>query len=295
MRPFILLSSAWLLTIAASAQTSSPVRSSATSSGGLLGGVITPAGSVASGAGWTLSSVGPEVPGYTATGAPYSAVQITEHTQTLADGTHITQPVQTTKFYRDSQGRTRIERSFPVPPGALANGTDAPSFIEISDPVAGFRYTLEARNHTAHRMAMAATPPPSVTANNGSPAKTIRLLPAQITPLSPSAPSDQTTGPQFSHESLGTQAIEGILAEGSRTTITYPIGSVGNDRPITTTTETWTSSELRMAVLSKNSDPRNGESTTRLANISRSEPDSSLFQIPSDYEVIDQQIAVPKQ
>ena len=183
MRPFILLSSAWLLTIAASAQTSSPVRSSATSSGGLLGGVITPAGSVASGAGWTLSSVGPEVPGYTATGAPYSAVQITEHTQTLADGTHITQPVQTTKFYRDSQGRTRIERSFPVPPGALANGTDAPSFIEISDPVAGFRYTLEARNHTAHRMAMAATPPPSVTANNGSPAKTIRLLPAQITPL----------------------------------------------------------------------------------------------------------------
>ena len=47
------------------------------------------------------------------------------------------------------------------------------------------------------------------------------------------------------------------------------------------------SPELKTVVLSKNSDPRNGNSTTRLTNITRSEPDSSLFQIPADYEVID--------
>lgn len=84
------------------------------------------------------------------------------------------------------------------------------------------------------------------------------------------------------------------MAEGSRTTVTYPVGAVGNDRPLTTTTETWTSPELKMVVLSKNSDPRSGESTTRLTNISRSEPDPSLFQIPADYEIIEPQTA-PKQ
>ena len=45
-------------------------------------------------------------------GQPYSAQQVMERVQTLADGTHITQNAQTTKFYRDSAGRTRIEHTF---------------------------------------------------------------------------------------------------------------------------------------------------------------------------------------
>jgi len=49
---------------------------------------------------------------------------------------------------------------------------------------------------------------------------------------------------------------------------------------------------LKMVVLSKNSDPRSGESTTRLTNISRAEPDPSLFQIPADYEVVEPQTPV---
>ena len=110
-----------------------------------------------------------------------------------------------------------------------------------------------------------------------------------------SGPGDQAQRPQFSHESLGTQTIEGVLAEGSRTTVVYPIGAFGNDRPITTVSETWMSPELKMVVLSKNSDPRNGDSTTSLTNLSRSEPDPSLFQIPSDYQVVEPQSAVPKQ
>ena len=120
----------------------------------------------------------------------------------------------------------------------------------------------------------------------------IRLLPAQLPAQSAPPSQRQTPRPQFSRESLGTRTIEGVLAEGSRTTVTYPIGAVGNDRPISTTIETWTSPELKMAVLSKNSDPRNGESTTRLTNISRLEPDLSLFQIPADYEIIEPQTAV---
>ena len=42
-----------------------------------------------------------------------------------------------------------------------------------------------------------------------------------------------------------------------------------------------------MMILSKRSDPRFGESTYRVTNIVRSEPDAALFQIPSDYTIID--------
>jgi len=40
-------------------------------------------------------------------------------------------------------------------------------------------------------------------------------------------------------------------------------------------------------ILSKRSDPRFGETTYRVTNISRSEPDAALFQIPSEYTIID--------
>ena len=41
-----------------------------------------------------------------------------------------------------------------------------------------------------------------------------------------------------------------------------------------------------MVVYSKQSDPRTGEQTYRLTNINRSEPDPSLFQLPTGYKVV---------
>ena len=235
----------------------------------------------------SFSSMGPG-PGGAVTGAPYSAEEVTEHVQTLVDGTHINQPSRRTVFHRDSLGRTRIERTFPLPPGA--SGAAGPNIIEISDPVSGARYTLDPRSRTARKFSFPSappTPPPGTTAIP----KGLAVQTA-IPTVSPSLPDIQPQRPQFSRESLGTQTIEGLLAEGSRTTVTYPVGAVGNDRPITTVSETWTSPELKTVVLSKNSDPRNGDSTTRLTNISRVEPDPSLFQIPSDYEIVDPQTPV---
>ena len=63
----------------------------------------------------------------------------------------------------------------------------------------------------------------------------------------------------------------------------------GNDRPLVSTSETWTSQDLHVPVLSKHNDPRSGESVTKLINISRAEPDPALFQAPSDYSVVDEQ------
>jgi len=86
-------------------------------------------------------------------------------------------------------------------------------------------------------------------------------------------------------ESLGTQTIEGVQAEGTRVTFTIPAGKIGNERPIVTVNERWYSQELQAVVMSKNSDPRMGETNYRLTNIVRSEPDPGLFQIPADYTV----------
>jgi len=51
--------------------------------------------------------------------------------------------------------------------------------------------------------------------------------------------------------------------------------------------ERWVSSELQTVVMSKHSDPRMGETTYRLTNVSRSEPPATLFQVPADYKVLD--------
>ena len=199
-------------------------------------------------------------------GAPYSAEQSIEHVQTLADGTHIKQPNNGQKMWRDSEGRTRTER--PMNYGMQA---DAPTFavVEIRDPVAGFSYVLDDTNKIAHRVALA--PPPAPRQRTA----TTATRPASVNSLS---------GP----EKLGSKNIEGVIAEGTRFSNTIPIGAQGNDRPMTTTNESWFSQELKAMVLSVFSDPRNGETTTRLFNISRSEPDPSLFMPPADYTVVDE-------
>jgi hypothetical protein len=52
--------------------------------------------------------------------------------------------------------------------------------------------------------------------------------------------------------------------------------------------ERWWSPELKVTVLSMNTDPRSGDSTLKLINLSRSEPDPSLFVPPADYSVVEE-------
>ena len=90
---------------------------------------------------------------------------------------------------------------------------------------------------------------------------------------------------QVKHEDLGTQTIEGVSAQGKRETVTIPAGQIGNERPIEIVTETWFSPELHTMVLRKHSDPRLGDSTYRLTDIKRNEPDAALFQPPPGAKV----------
>jgi len=86
-------------------------------------------------------------------------------------------------------------------------------------------------------------------------------------------------------EQLGKQNIEGVEAEGTRTTVTIPAGEIGNERAIEIVSERWFSPELQLVVMTRNSDPRTGETTYKLTNINRAEPAKSLFEVPSDYTI----------
>jgi hypothetical protein len=86
-------------------------------------------------------------------------------------------------------------------------------------------------------------------------------------------------------EPLGQQTIEGILATGTRTTRTIAAGAIGNEQPIEVTSETWYSPDLQMVVMSKHNDPQIGETTYTLTNIQRGAPPQSLFEVPANYTI----------
>jgi len=199
--------------------------------------------------------------GKTVTGAPYSAQIVTQRSQTLGDGTHVTQQ-STSAVYRDSAGRVRQDVSI-----SLASLTGSPQqrrAVFISDPVGGFQYVVHADTKSVVRM-----PLPSLDAVKQRGARPPR------------------NGEQVATESLGTQTIEGVVADGTRITRTIQAGAIGNDKPIQVVTERWVSQDLQVVVLLKHSDPWWGESTVRLTNITRTEPAASQFVVPSDYALRD--------
>lgn len=200
------------------------------------------------------------------TGAPYSAVQTTQSQQTLADGNQLTRQEQS-KVYRDSQGRVRIEHTPNAT--ATASGKTPQTTIAIFDPVAGFSYVLNPATMTAIKMA---EPP-----HHGPPSGTGHGGP----------PHDGHKGGNATRqtEDLGTQVINGVSATGKRTTETIPAGAIGNQQAIQIVHETWISTDLKVPVEIKSSDPRFGNTSMQLTNIVRAEPDPSLFQVPPGYTI----------
>jgi hypothetical protein len=91
--------------------------------------------------------------------------------------------------------------------------------------------------------------------------------------------------PNMKRETLSAQSINGILASGSRVTRTIPAGQIGNTQAIQTVHETWMIDDLKVPVQTKMTDPRNGTTTMSLTNINRSQPDATLFTVPTDYTV----------
>jgi hypothetical protein len=222
-------------------------------------------------------------------GAPFTADATTEFTQLLSDGNRIERRF-TTSLARDGRGRTRSEQDVAMlgpltvlqkgmswvsghgQAAAIAHG-GPPRFTVITDPVDGVTYTLDERSREARR----------------SPSKMSTLQTFEIKKIVDKlefAGRAQGAGAPVV-ESLGTRQIEGVSADGTRTTTTIPAGEIGNLNPIHLVTERWFSRELQMAVLMTRRDPRSGETVYRLTSIVRAEPPPDLFTVPSDYRVVD--------
>jgi hypothetical protein len=82
---------------------------------------------------------------------------------------------------------------------------------------------------------------------------------------------------------LPAKDIEGVRANGERSTWVIEAGKVGNDKPIQVVREVWTSPELMVTLQTRDFDPRSGEVNYRLKNLKRAEPDAALMRVPADY------------
>jgi len=248
------------------------------------------------------------------TGAPYSGEAVTETVQVLGDGNRIINR-NTSRIYRDGKGRTR--REMLGPNGQVTS-------IVITDPTGGKSYVIDPGTNIAHLSGVVTTFASSGTAHaeggmsGGTVAvyssaiaekelqeriETEKALQAKIvsgTELKTHVSTGQAGGAggsltwvgagsaaskSSSKEDLGQQTIEGVLANGTRTTTVIAAGAIGNEQPITVVSEEWTSPELKVLVMTRHADPRAGETTYRLTGISRNEPNPSLFDLPAGVTV----------
>jgi hypothetical protein len=244
-------------------------------------------------------------------GAPYSAEIVTESLQVLADGNRIVQRT-TGRVYRSGEGQVRREEDRP-------SGTPA---ISITDPVAGVSYSLDPESRVAWK-ARSRVPVEILKEWTDTQAKYFKRLevtkkkakgaqaggnlsdrrelePHERDAEKVAAARDAAKmaaalaggrvvpgrgSEQHREEMLEARTIEGVRAEGFRRTTTIPAGAIGNDLPIVVVSEEWRSPDLKVLLMTHRTDPRNGESSYRLINIVRAEPDPSLFQVPPDYTV----------
>jgi len=251
-------------------------------------------------------------------GAPFSAEGVSESVQTLADGNHIVRK-WSEKLYRSTDGKFRRE-STGGNGTAFGSVVTTGNGITILDPAGGARYTINSDDKTVHSYTLRAPTPVIVGAQGRGGSEPIILngeggtftttvngekikaeldavkaaqgavaaeqsITVMAAPVALAATRVNGQKWETRTEQLGVQNFEGVDAEGTRTITTIPADAIGNERPIEIVYERWYSKELQMIVYSKHSDPRFGEQTYRLTNINRSEPDPSLFQVPTSYKI----------
>jgi hypothetical protein len=222
--------------------------------------------------------------GEVVTAAPYTATATTESTQVLADGNKIVN--KTSSFVaRDSQGRTRRETDLHRI-GTMQ--VDSPKTVFINDPTTHTQYIFTPGGEATKVIRSEGNwkeSPQIIDLRNGKGEQhTKQKVIVNVQGVHERQQSKESSE-QVKHEDLGTQTIEGVSAQGKRETVTIPAGQIGNEKPIEIVTETWFSPELHTMVLRKHSDPRLGDSTYRLTDIKRNEPDAALFQPPPGTKV----------
>ncbi len=191
-------------------------------------------------------------------GLPLTAKAEVETVSELQDGTQITHKTYNLDA-RDSAGRTHNEmRNWITAEGAEPRLTR----VELYDPATRTRTDLFPLTKLARQWVVG--------------------MAGQATPAAASAK------PEMTREEIGTDTMEGLPVKGVQVTQMYAAGAMGNDRPLTIVTEYWYSSEIRLNLLTKKTDPRYGIQTIRVTELDRQEPDPALFAIGDQYKVVNE-------
>jgi hypothetical protein len=214
--------------------------------------------------------------GKVVTGEPYTATVTTTSVEKLTNGTTISH-TSTISEARDYEGRT--VRSVTTPP----TGSSSQGFTRttVMDPVAHTITEWRSQSTTATQFQLPANPhgqgrawPASGGAGNG----------ATGGPQAGS-PGGARFHAQVTKTTLPSQTLAGVNAEGVRTTMTIPAGAQGNDKPLVSVRELWTSPDLKIVLLETSDDPREGSRKTEVNSLTPGAPDPTLFQVPQGYTV----------
>jgi hypothetical protein len=196
------------------------------------------------------------------TGKPFFAKDNIVWTRKLEDGSTVTTQLFAV-VARDSQGRIYRERRSFVP--ANSDKESRLQELMVFDPIAKTKTACVLGTHecniTAYRAATSFRPLPAGTFDQGT--------------------------RHLTREDLGTNVVDDLNVIGTRETTYINQGAVGNDRPLVSTREFWYSPDLETNVSVTRQEPTEGTQVIKLTDLSRSEPDAALFEIPSGYTMHD--------
>jgi len=198
--------------------------------------------------------------------APFTAIVHTEWSRPIPGGGSYTL-VNERRVARDSQGRIYEERWLLVPKDGQVKSQM--NVIQIADPQAHTLYNCFIFQHRCQLETFTES-------------STAVYKPA----VAATGPLPDNRG-FSSHEDLGIRDIDGAETHGTRDTITLNPGVFGNNRPLITTREFWHASKIGVNLLSSLDDPRTGHQTFKLTDLSFSEPDAQLFELPEGFEFVD--------
>ncbi len=88
-------------------------------------------------------------------------------------------------------------------------------------------------------------------------------------------------------QKLGLRTLEGVVAEGTRSSYTVAGEQSKNTKPLSVVHESWYCPELKIVVLETNDDPRSGTTRNELVGLVRGEPDVKKYYPPADYVIRD--------
>ena len=214
-------------------------------------------------------------------GAPYSGVVVTQSTTTFSDGNRIVR-TNSTHYYRDGQGRTRVERAVGL--DSAGNSSQSNLVITITDPVAGELYFFRSQGKSVEAMKLS---PSLMAARFAAAPAADRQVPFALMGIGMGIGASLSTEASSAETSLGQKVVNGVTATGTRTVRTIPVGALGNEKPITSTVEEWFSPDLDVPVQITQKSSIGGDVTLNLTQLVRSEPDASLFAPPAGYSVHD--------